>query len=620
MLHVIRERATGWVAYLIILVISIPFALWGISEYLGFGGGADVAEVNDQSIPVERYNQAYQESRSQNPSPPGADPDRWERSLRERALDGLIDRTLLFQFLDRERIDVTDEAVARDIQSLDLFQVDGRFDEERYRQILKSNRTTPALFEADRREGMRTSVVARMLADSAFATDAEAKEYRALKDQTRDIRYFVIGTDRFLDPDAVTEEEIKADYEESRDLHATPERVRVSYLELRLDEMDDGAPLKEEEISAYYEAHALDFMTPELRDLRQIFLKGADAEERARALYQRLQEGADFAELASSDSQDDLSRERGGAVGWVAAEDIPEDLAALAFSLELGSVSEPIQTERGVYLLEVREVQESRLQPLEDVRDRVAERARRAGLESRYAAAAEELGLLAYENPESLAVAAERLGMETRSTDLVPLSDLPEGALTREAVRAALRRDEVLRGGMNSDRIDLEVDWSVVVRVDEREEAQILPLETVADRIRDGLARQAAWSDLLSHAMDLTERLGEEPDIEALAEGDGAELVIRDGLSRQVRDIPPPILEKAFSLPRPEGPSSFGVAVLLDGVAMVALDAVRETVPERVQEEDRDMLRDQTRLGEAAAFQRALRAKAEIVRYPDRLE
>ena len=620
MLHVIRERATGWVAYLIVFLISIPFALWGISEYLGFGGGADVAEVNGHPIPIERYNQIYQANRSENSPPPGVDSGQWERGLKTRVLDGLIDRVLLFQYLDGERLDVTDEEVAQSIQSMDLFQVDGRFDEKRYRQLLEVNRTTPAQFEADRREEMRQRIIAQMLTDSALATDAEAREYRTLKNQTRDIQYFEIAGQRFFDPEAVTGEELEAAYQESLDRYVAPERVRVSYLELRLDSMDDGAPLSEEAIMAYYEAHALDFMAPELRKLRQIFLKGAESDELAQELYRRLQEGEDFGELARAHSQDELSRDRGGEVGWVATGDLPEDLGALVFSLDPGKVSEPIKTDRGVYVLDVLELEPSRLRSLEEVRDQVAGQARRADLESRYAAVAEELGLLAYENPESLAVAAEQLDMDVQGTDLLPLTALPEGVLSQSAVLEVLRRDEVLREGMNSDRIDLEADWSAVVRVDEYEEAQTLPLEVVADQVRIDLARQKAWTALLAHAAELTEQLQEEPDIAALAERDGAELVAHPGLARDTEDVLRQVREEAFSLPRPADSPSFGMAILYDGVALVSVEAVHEASSEGVREEDREELRQRMQFSEASAFQDALLAQAEVTRYPDRLE
>lgn len=607
-------------AYLIIFLISIPFALWGIGEYLGFGGSAEVAEVNGKAISIESYNQLYQINRSRNEPPPEADPDRWERGLKERVLSGLIDQALLFQYLDRERLDVSDTEVAQSIHTMELFQTDGHFDEKRYRQILEANRITPAQFETDRREEMRRQIIAQMLTDSTLVTDSEVREYRTLKDQTRDIQYFGVTGHRFLDPEAVTEEEIEADYEKSKDRYVTPERVKVSYLELRLDGMDDSAPLSEETIVAYYESHALDFMAPELRKLRQIFLKQQESDELAQTLYQRLQDGEDFAELAEANSQDDLSRARGGEVGWVSMEDLPEDLATLVFNLEPGKVGEPVKTERGMYLLEVQELEPERLKPLEEVSGQVIEQARRADLESRYATTAEELGLLAYENPESLAVAAEQLGMEVRSTDLLPMEVLPEEVLNQPAVLEALRRDEVLRGGMNSDRIDLEADWSVVVRVDVHEESETLPLAEVADRIRDSLARQAAWTALLAHASELTEQLQAEPDIEALAKRDGAKLNVHTGMTREAEGVPWQVIEKAFSMSEPVDSPSFGMAILYDGVVLIALDAVHETPVEEVQDEDRDTLRQQIQFSEAAAFRAALLAEAEVIRYPDLLE
>ena len=620
MLHAIRERATGWMAYVIIMIISIPFALWGISEYLGFGGGAEVAEVNGEPIPIEQYNRVYQLGRSQNPVPPGVNAEQWERGLKRQVLDGLIDRELLFQYLDRQWLDVTDAEVAQSIQAMDLFKVDGRFDEKRYHQIMKVNRMTPAQFERERREEMRTRIIAQMLTDSVLVTDAEAREYRTLKDQTRDLRYFEIAPAHFLDLEAVTEEDMRADYEKSQDRYVTPERVKVSYLELRLDGLDHGTPLGEEAIAAYHEAHALDFMAPELRRLRQIFLKPAESDELAQALYQRLQNGEGFAELAQEHSQDEMSRKRGGEVGWVAMGDLPEDLGTLVFSLEPGQVSEPISTERGLYLLDVQELKPARIKSLEEVRDQVVEQARRADLEGRYAAAAEEIGLLAYENPESLAAAAEQLGMEVKTTGLVPMTALPEGVLSQPAVLSALRRSEVLRESMNSDRIDLEADWSVVVRVDEYEEAQIVPFEGVADQIRMTLARQAAWDALLAHAADLTGQLRENPDLKALAEHDGARLTTHAGLRRDAADVPGPVLKKAFSLPRPAGSPSFGMAVLRGGVALLAVDAVHETPSGETQGKDRDNLRERMRFNETEAFQAALATQAQIRRYPDRLE
>ena len=622
MLYAIRERATGWIAYLIILVISIPFALWGISEYFGFGGEVEVAEVNGEPISIERYNQLYRFNRQENSPPSGVDAEQWDRRLKEQVLDGLINQELLFQYLDRQGLDVTDVEVAQSIQEMDLFQIDGFFSEKHYRRILEVNRTTPTQFETDRRQEMRTEIVQQLMEESALVIDAEVREFRVMQDQSRDVRYFEVPQDRFVDLEAVTDEEVKAAYERSSGQYMTPERVKVSYLELRLGSLDEeGAEMEEEALKTYHEKHVLDFMEPELRKLRQVFLKPTESLERAQALYKRFQGGEDFADLAREHSQDELSRERGGGVGWVALEDLPEDLGSFVFSLEAGKVSEPVSTKRGFYLLDVEEIKPARLKPFEDVRDQVTEQVRRVELKKRYAVAAEELDLLAFENPENLTLVEEKLGLEVKTTELIPLGELPEGVLSRPEVLSVLRQRDVLHEGVNSNRIDLEVDWSVVVRVDEYEESQPIPLEEVKDQIRENLARQAAREKLLMHMPKLVEQFQENPDMEVLAEQEEVELVVQEKVIRNSAHVPRAILEKIFSMSRPVDESpSVGTAISFNSMALVVLDAVHEAMPDEVQEEDRESLREQAKRSEIGAFRALLMAQAEIVRYLDRLE
>ncbi len=614
MLYAIRERATGWIAYLIIFLISIPFALWGINEYLGFGGGSEAAEVEGVAIPLGEFHRAYRARRAQ-------DGDDESRSLQREVLDEMIDRELLLQYMDRQQLDVTDLEVMESIQAMELFSTADGFDPQRYRNILRVNQLTPAEFEAQQRALLRGYILQEALEASALITDTEALEYRTLRAQTRDFRYFSIPYDRFLDPDAVTEAAIETAYRESLERHATPERVRVAHLELRMGGMDADTVPSDADLQAYHDAHAMDFMAPELRRLRQIFFKqAADAEARAHEAYRQLQEGEDFAALAAQHSEDDLSKEHGGDIGWVAQEDLQEELGTLVFSLEPDIVSEPLTTELGTYLLEVEEIRPGRLKPLDEVREQVEEQARRQNLERRYAAAAEELSVLAYENPESLAAAAEQLDLDVQTTELLPLDELPEGVLSVPAVQAALQRDEVRKEGMNSDRIDLDEGTAVVVRVDEYEPSRTRPLEEVAERIREELARQAARRALLEHAVELTERLREKPDFETLAVQEEVPVTAHDGVTRNDLDADPSVLKRAFLLAHLEGAPVFGMAVLPEAVAVIALDAVHMEQPEEAREIDREMLRQQTRNAETDAFQTALEARADVVRYLDRLE
>ena len=713
MLHAIRDRATGWLAYLIIFLISIPFALWGISEYLGFGFNPDVAEVNGESITVERFNRRFQTAREQSPPPGATDPEEWDRDLKRYTLEGLINRLVLYQYLDERRLDVTEEEVARVIHEEEVVHVDGRFDPQRYLRILRAKQLDVEQYERDHRNDLRRNIIGDMMGDSSLVTDAEARDYMGLKEQTRDFRYFEIKRERFVDAEAITEEDVRADYEASLEKYETPEQARVAWLELNLEDMDEEAEeLDEEAIVAWHETHALDFMTPELRRMRQIFLKNEDeeeeedetqtteteeegtpvaaeeqaeeeqvtAEEQAKTLHERLLDGADFATLATEHSQDEISKTRGGEIGWVALEDLPEDLGTLAFSLAANTVSEPIQTRRGWYLLEVQEIQEAQLKPLDEVRDLVVEQARRAALEGRFAVALEELSVLAYENPESLTAAAEKLGLEVQSTELEPLDELSEDVLNEPAVQAALRREDVLREGLNSDRVELTPNHSVVVRVDEYQASATQPFEEVAEDIREALVEQAASDAMLLYAAGLIEQLhagatletlvesenaeladesaaAEDADAEVASEDDGmqdadaeaenegdeaedadaevadesdeaeeesdaVELVAHTGLKRSAGEAPWQVLRKVFALPRPTDADTpvYGMALLDEGVAVAALDAVHAAEDVEAEDSDIKILRSWMQNSEAEAVQDSLLVHSQIVRYPEQME
>ena len=63
MLQEIRERAQGWIAWFIVILISVPFALWGISSYLDGGSTQVVASVNGQDITEREFENGYRQYR-----------------------------------------------------------------------------------------------------------------------------------------------------------------------------------------------------------------------------------------------------------------------------------------------------------------------------------------------------------------------------------------------------------------------------------------------------------------------------------------------------------------------------------------------------------------------------
>jgi hypothetical protein len=103
----------------------------------------------------------------------------------------------------------------------------------------------------------------------------------------------------------------------------------------------------------------------QLRRVRQIQIDrdAGDAESRIRELRDRIDAGEDFGELAAEYSEDRLSADRGGDMGRIARGELDRVLEMVIFSLPKGVVSQPVQTPLGWHVVEVTEVEESRLQP-----------------------------------------------------------------------------------------------------------------------------------------------------------------------------------------------------------------------------------------------------------------
>ncbi|NNM12957.1 MAG: SurA N-terminal domain-containing protein, partial [Gammaproteobacteria bacterium] len=150
MLQAIRDRATGWIAWVIIVLICIPFALWGINSYFEGEGGLAVAQVNETEIGYYQYRSALQQQRQQLQQMFGgaiSDGLVSEALMREQALDRLVGDEVLVQQAVNNGLRVGDGQLATAISELPVFQEEGRFSQAAYDQFLRSRGTSPAGFE-----------------------------------------------------------------------------------------------------------------------------------------------------------------------------------------------------------------------------------------------------------------------------------------------------------------------------------------------------------------------------------------------------------------------------------------------------------------------------------------
>ncbi len=133
MLNTIREKTQGIIATFILVLLVIPFALWGINSYFEGGTSINVAKVDGTEISKQRYQEALERYRGR------VEPVRYESSaFKELVLSGLIDQTLLLQDVSDAGYRVSDQQLTRLVHQIPVFQRNGRFDLTLFRQFLRS--------------------------------------------------------------------------------------------------------------------------------------------------------------------------------------------------------------------------------------------------------------------------------------------------------------------------------------------------------------------------------------------------------------------------------------------------------------------------------------------------
>lgn len=119
----------------------------------------------------------------------------------------------------------------------------------------------------------------------------------------------------------------------------------------------------DEEVRTFFDSNSHLFAQQEMVRARHILVK---TEDEAKALRQQLVDGADFAELAQQHSTDTGSAARGGDLGWFGRGVMVEPFEKAAFALEVGEISEPVETSFGYHLILVEEKEQAKEAELTD--------------------------------------------------------------------------------------------------------------------------------------------------------------------------------------------------------------------------------------------------------------
>jgi peptidyl-prolyl cis-trans isomerase D len=545
MLDFLRKRKRSWIITILLgLIIIVFIAFYGGSKYRD-PGGQDVAEVNGEIITqrefaleyeraVDRYRELFKGSLS---------PEMLKSlNVKRTLLDELIQKRLLLQEARAMGLTVTDDELASFLSLTPEFQVAGRFNKERYIQLLRLNKLTPADFEEQQRQQLTIQRLYGLILDSVQVPEAEVRDRYRLEQEKINLNYVRLPLSQFLSDVKVTEEEIKKFYDHNKETLKEPLRVQVEYLSYPFDQFASPVQINDKEIEDYYRANRdSKFHKPKEAKLRHISVRvapDADAKQkqaarvRANRLLADARAGKDFAQLAKKES-DDPTASKGGDLGWVVQGQLPPPLDKAVFSLSKGGISDLIETPGGLQIVKVDDVKNETTLTLKEASEEITRslKAEKAKGEAAKIADRDREKALA---GGDFAQLAQDSRAAVRVTELFTTGEtVPEIGQNPEFYKAAF----ALKAKEVSPVIEGAKSY-YLLRLKQRKEPSVPPLEVVKADIEKRLKESKAQERLLDKANALLEQLKKEKDIGQLAGQNGLKLEETGWFARNAPQLP----------------------------------------------------------------------------------
>ncbi len=636
MLTEIKDRASGWIVWIIVFIISIPFAFFGINEYFSGDASLNVAVVNGQEIDQQEYRFALEDRRSVARRVLGAQFDPAiinSLEFRGAVLDDLILRQLLEQDVVQAGYRVSDEQLAEFITTTPQFQTNGQFDAAIYQQQLLTQGLSKTGYETFLRREFVQQQLRDGLGKSSIITKRDREDFLKLAQEKRVFDYATIEADAYIADTEVSDEDINELYQKNQELYRSPDMIKVQYVQLSVDDLVQGVEVTEEDVERFFAENEDLYKTPGKRAASHILIAvGEDADdgtiqearEKAQDLADRARGGEDFSDLAKALSEDSGSASAGGDLGMIEVGLMVKPFEDKLFSMQEGEISDPVRTRYGFHVIKMTGLVADTIKDLSEVRDEIEVELKKNRAEEIYLDSAETFRNIVFEQPESLDAVVEELGLKPQVTDWFS-RDSGTGIATSGLVRDSAFSDDVSIDNLNSEAIELDINTLVALRKLEFRATSVKPLEEVRAEIEATLKQQKARERVTSNGEEILNALKENGVWEALISDNGLE----SKQSTQTRlmqnpDTPPMVAKEVFRAESPVSAPVFGGVNVSDGsFVLFRLTEVQPGVPDDADESASQQIEEslvKRRGGDYfLSYQNGLRDSAEVEVFEENL-
>jgi peptidyl-prolyl cis-trans isomerase D len=384
MLSFLRRNARSWLMYAILGIIIFVFVLYFGSNKAGRYAEA-IAVVDGKIISEGELQDEYTKLIDIARMRFGAKltPEVLkEMDLKKAAFDSLLNRRIIIAKAADLKVKVFDDELRKMIMLIPALQSDGAFDQRKYQQLLRYNKTSAGDFENMQRVELATSKIEALIRDGIKVSDKEVFDFYAIQNQKINVNFVQIGTANINKKIAATQDELETYLKNNGKLFLKPEQVKIKYLSFN---SSDFAPahINDSDIRDYYNrtrdkyrnkkgkqlefADARSLIIKELKNLRGI----QDAYAAAKKAHNTIYQEDNFDAYAAKNNLKINTADFFPINQFPRALASVKNLATLFADLQKNEISKVIKTDDACYVIKIIDKKSSYLPKLSEISNEV---------------------------------------------------------------------------------------------------------------------------------------------------------------------------------------------------------------------------------------------------------
>ena len=490
-------------AKVILALILVPFALFGIDSYLNkVGNNLTIAKIDGYKITLPEYNRAIENVRNRIMSEgKKVDPAMFDSfEFKESVVDGIITRQLINNDIKKSKFKITDLQLSQYIIGMPEFQKDGKFSQELYDKVLQNNQLKPKKFEENIRNDLLIQQVRDGLQKLTFIPPNNLTETLKATSQQREVTVAEFKIKEYMVKASVNEKDMQAFYDKNKSKFLAPEQVKAEFVVFSLTSILPTINVSDDEVKAFYKTNADKYQNQQQREASHILIaasKNAAPAEKAKAkakaedvLIQIKKNPKQFEELATKYSQDPESAKKGGDLGVFGRGMMVKPFDDAVFSMKVNEISSIVESDFGYHIIKLTKVigdgggfDAIKLQIKAELIYQKAQ--------DKFAALAEDFSNMVYEQSSSLDAVSKKFSLPIQKTDWISRSD-SDKFFKNEALMNALYSKESIKDHRNTEAIEVTPNNLISARVVDYKAQTSKPFTDVKTSIEDYLKFEAA--------------------------------------------------------------------------------------------------------------------------------